>query len=142
MRIRSLLLAVVPLLLMAADKDDAVAKELKKLEGSWKVVAAEKKGEPAPKDVIEKAPPFVFKGNKMLHKEKDKPAEEATIRLDPARKHMDFTYDRGGKQVVSKGHYKLDGDMLQICLGDEGKDRPAEFGGKEAILITLKREKP
>jgi hypothetical protein len=43
------------------------------------------------------------------------------------------------------GRYRVDGDVLTLCLAPDGRDRPpglAAPAGSKALLVTLKRAKP
>jgi hypothetical protein len=46
---------------------------------------------------------------------------------------------------VRKGIFKLERDILTLCLSAEGKDRPTSLEsqqGQERLLVTMKRQKP
>jgi uncharacterized protein (TIGR03067 family) len=129
-----------------ADDAAAAAAELKKLQGTWVVVEAERDG--APLDRI--------KGNKLVVKDNQftvvtESAElKGDLTLDPRkkRKTIDFQHQEGmlsGKKW--EGIYKLDAEKLTLCYSeaDAGKDRPDEFAtmpGTRRLLIVVERKSP
>jgi uncharacterized protein (TIGR03067 family) len=75
---------------------------------------------------------------------KENRQDKATFRLDPSRtaKRIDFTREDG---KVMLGIYRLEADVLKICLGKAGaKERPQGFAteGTENQLLILRRAKP
>jgi uncharacterized protein (TIGR03067 family) len=66
-------------------------------------------------------------------------------RLDAGKnpKQIDLSGQANGPPF-SKGIYVLDGDELRLCLGDQGKDRPAAFPEKPrpGEVLILQRQKP
>lgn len=148
MKLRALLIVMAGLLVAADAKDDEIKKEMAKLEGSWKVVALEKSGKPAPDEVLKEAPRITFKGDRINLKFSGKDKEqESTYKLDPSKKpkEIDIVEKRGDRNEPSKSIYLLDGDDLKICMARPGLERPTEFATKEGAqhsMLTLKREKP
>jgi uncharacterized protein (TIGR03067 family) len=130
-------------LLLAADapKDEAIQKEVKKLQGTWKVVAFEVGGkvQPGPKQLVIKGEDF------------EGLAPNVKFRIDPSKKPK--TLDLINKDDPKKVFpliYELNGDELKIVIplveagkGEEAK-RPDSFQTKDKPLglITAKREKP
>src|SRR5216683_738618 len=71
-------LAVVLLVGADTQKDDAVKNEAAKLQGTWRVVSAERDGSPAPEDEIKKIT-IAIKGDKLIARRTenaDKPEEK------------------------------------------------------------------
>jgi uncharacterized protein (TIGR03067 family) len=129
----------VGLLVAADDKKDDVKEKLK---GTWAIVAMEVGGKKAPEELI-KGQTITFDADKMTHKEKDR-TEPATYKIDATQKpgHLDMTPTEGpdkGKTV--KMIFQLDGDTLKIAGKMKPEERPAGFDDKDAMIITLKREK-
>ncbi len=140
-------------LLLGADtpKDDAVKSETAKLQGTWRVLSADRDGTKAPDDEIKKTT-LVFKGDKLTaHRTENatKPEEkiyEMSYTLDPTKnpKWIDVTYTSGERKgESSQGIYEFKDDTLRICMS-RGTSRPMDFETKpesQRHLIVLKREK-
>ncbi|HEV2948380.1 MAG TPA: TIGR03067 domain-containing protein [Gemmataceae bacterium] len=140
-------------LLLGADtqKDDAVKTETNKLQGTWRVVEAERDGVKAPGDETKKIT-LVIKGDKLTAKRTEnagKPEEknyEMSFTLDPTKnpKWIDVTYTDGERKGESSlGIYELKDDSLKICMS-RGTTRPMEFETKmesQRHMMVLKREK-
>jgi uncharacterized protein (TIGR03067 family) len=147
MRFRVLaVVAVVGLCLAADAKDDAAKKEMDKLKGTWAMTAGEGNGDPLPPEMVKSAKLIVMGDKITLNDGNEK--HEATYKVDPTQKPttIDITPTDGPeKGKVMKGIYMLDGDTLKMCLGEAGKDRPAEMASKKgsnSFCVSFKREKP
>jgi uncharacterized protein (TIGR03067 family) len=128
---------------------EAAQKELKKLEGKWKIVKSldsTKEAEPDPKDP---ALFFVFKGNELTMEFGEKKEAIRITAIDPSTdpKCIDLTEKREGKpDRIIEGVYKIDGDKLLIalCITKDGKERPVSFDkptDPRTVVWTLKRVK-
>jgi uncharacterized protein (TIGR03067 family) len=133
---------------------DRAGEELKKLEGTWKVVAMEVSGKPVPagKLPVEK---FIIKGDQVVLRERGKD-KKAGIRVDPTRepRALDLLLPHGKERVTWKGIYALKGDELKICMPvavakgtslppiDQLGARPDSFStkGRARTLIVARRE--
>ena len=113
--------------------------DLDRLQGTWKVVRIEKGGTPVPADVAGTVR-YIFDGERVTLMEGDVKAGAGVIRLDPAvdPKAFDFTATEGPQEgATARGIYRVEGDALTMCLGDE---RPSQFtGATEAALVELTR---
>jgi len=141
--------AVVVGLLLGADAKDDVKKEKEKLQGTWKCVMLEEKGE-SKADTEDLR--IVFDGDNFSVKRGDETMIKGTFKLDPSKnpKEVDLEVQGGIKAEgdigkTAQGIYILKGDELKLCvLHPGGTDRPSEFSapaGSERMFITLKREK-
>jgi uncharacterized protein (TIGR03067 family) len=127
-----------------ARADDKGA-DLKRLQGTWKVVSGEKGGG---KDLDLAKAKVVIKGDTFTLKEGKKKDESVSIRLRPAEtpKQLDFVFKEGGKEVVVMGIYSLEADTLKLCWDKESRrnGRPTAFATKkdsDQVLVVCRREK-
>jgi uncharacterized protein (TIGR03067 family) len=124
-------------------KADAVAEELKKLEGTWLRLSFEFDGQK--EDVDVKGARAVIKGNVVTFFIGEKVFGEATFSIDPTKKPktMDSTSTKPEKGQKTLAIYELIGDNLKICV-TQGSKRPTEFITKEGsgcALSVYKRAK-
>lgn len=120
------------------EKDQAKA-ELKKLEGSWKVISMTLAGKEL--DEKEIGDTVTFK-NGEYEWEKD-PGSGKITSIDPTKKPKEIDYEADGKKT--KAIYKLDGDMFTDCFSMIDDDaRPKDFKSTEEnglMVIVYKRVK-
>jgi uncharacterized protein (TIGR03067 family) len=131
----------------AQQKEDAVKEELKKLQGTWTLVALEKDGKEVPPDKLKEANIKVtIKGTSFSFMVGGKTIE-GSFTIDPAKspKHLDAKGPNAqGAEEKTIGIYKLEGDTLRICFVPEGKQRPTEFKSQAdtgTTLETFRRDK-
>ncbi len=130
----------------AAPPEDKSKNEIKALQGTWVVVAAEQEGQPLDR----------IKGGKLLiHGEnftiytKSGTEMKGDLRIEPFKKPktMDLTHQEGLlRDKTWQAIYSLDGDELKICYVDPDakKDRPGDFTtapDSARLLVVLQREK-
>src|SRR5947209_2420281 len=77
-----LLLVVCPLLTAAEPPKDEVAKDLEKLQGTWKVVSLEWDGRKATDKMVRAEDPWVIKGDKFVNAQ----SGGSSFKLDPSKK--------------------------------------------------------
>jgi uncharacterized protein (TIGR03067 family) len=131
-------------------QDDAVKKELAKLDGVWQVTGHQTDGEPRNEEHW-RTVQFHFKGNELTFKGDDvlsKKVVKMTLVVDPATtpRIIDMKVAEGDfKGTALEGIYEIKDDTLKICFrDDEAKNRPNEFStkaGSNLVMFTLKREK-
>jgi uncharacterized protein (TIGR03067 family) len=137
-------LAVATFTTARAEED--AKKELKALQGTWKVVAAEQDGDPLDRIV---GGTLTIKDNNFTIKTAGGTELKGDLTLDPAKapKHIDFAHQDGPlKDKTWQGIYELKDDALKLCYAeaDSDKERPAEFKTlkkSRLLLLELKREK-
>jgi uncharacterized protein (TIGR03067 family) len=143
--------ALVTLLLIAGDtKSGAVDKEMKALQGEWKLVRAEAGGMQVISEKDEML--VVIKGDSLALRNKNGQDDmKSTIKIDPTAKikTMDWATKRGNQAIDVPLIYSLEGDDLKFVmpLVEKGKGetpkRPDTFDTKDKplMLFTLKRVK-
>jgi uncharacterized protein (TIGR03067 family) len=141
-----MILAVAAGLLLAADaKDDAVQKEFKLFEGTWKVASLEIDGAKQAEDVY-KEWKLVCKGENFTFDDGNM-ASKGVFKIDPSKKPktLDIIFKEGGNQGMTMlGLYEIDGETFRACFKPGSETRPTEFTAKQGsgqILETLKKEK-
>ncbi len=149
---RKLLSAVVICCVAAslwAGGDDDAAKDRKKFQGAWKVVAMEVAGKKVPDESLNKIEMrLVFKDNRYEEQVLGKTREDGQVKLDPSKKpkHFDLVIESGNdKGKLQPGLYEFDGEAIRIALARPGdKERPTGFSTKEDslhVVIVLRRQK-
>lgn len=126
---------------------DAIAKEIKKFQGTWKQIACEKDGMAVPGDELGWEPKSTFTDDTFVVTLADGSiAIKGTFKLDPTRepKTVDWTDTFGedaGKTFLAI--YSLEGNQLIFCAADEGQERPTEFRTRLGqVLRVCQRETP
>jgi uncharacterized protein (TIGR03067 family) len=121
---------------------EAAQKELKRLQGKWKV---EKMATDGKEFTPDKDDDYVLeiKGRKWIFTGQEK-AEIIAIDATTNPKCLDAkSVEKGREGVVEEGVYELDGDALKIAwYQGKGKKRPAGFATPEerdSILCFLRR---
>lgn len=147
-RIVAALLVTLTAIASADDaKDEAIKKDRKLIEGTWRIVTLEINGnkssdEDAKKLSVVNSPDGVWS---LLSEGKE--VAKGTNSFDPSKKPktIDFTItEGGGKGNMHLGIYELGEKSRKLCFAPSGKDRPTEFTstpGSEHILVTFQREK-
>jgi uncharacterized protein (TIGR03067 family) len=127
-------------------RGDDVTDATKKIQGSWKPVAAELGGKPFPDSILKTMQLVLTDGNYIVTVGAGR--DEGTVKLDPAKepRAMDIVGTSGpnrGKKIPAI--YELTDDTLRICYDLSGKARPKEFKTKadtQLYLVEYKRQKP
>ena len=141
------LLTVVAAIASGADaKDEAVKKDRKQIEGTWKVVALVVNGNQVMEEDAKKI--TVINGSDGTWTIRTVEKEiKGTSTFDPTKKPktIDFTpTEGGGKGELHLGIYELGEKTRKLCFAPPGKERPTEFAsaaGSEHILVTFERVK-
>ena len=128
-------------LLFAADAAQEGAKnELKKLEGTWVMVAGEEKGEKVPEKRL-KIATMTIVGDKHTVKVGEE-SFVGTHKLDPTKNPKEIDSLNQGKAMF--GIYKLEKGEFTVCFAPPGKERPKEFttkSGSGEFLHVWKQKK-
>ncbi len=134
----SLLIALLP---TAAPADEKA--ELKKLEGTWKVVKIVNDGQEGDTEQL-KDQRIIISGNKYTLKHPEH-SSKGELELDPDQNpaHMDASYATdSGETGRVECIYKIEGDKLSICWNQDS--RPSSFqaeAGSGNRLMVFEREK-
>ena len=137
MRTRLLIVAAVAVLLLAADaKDDAVKKEMDKMQGDWVAVSSERDGQKTPEDEL-KTMKRTVKGDGYVIMRGDQVAAKGTFKIDPTKKPAEIDALREGADKPALGIYEWDGETYRVCFAAVGKERPTEFTAKAGSGNTL-----
>ena len=129
------------------DKQEAIKKELKKFEGTWTMLYAERNGVLAREEAIKNIR-VIIKGDKFTIKEGDSTVEGSLV-VDPSKepRAYDAKATQNGEKLTTVGIYEFDGDTLKVCYTREDGERPKEFstkGGTDdhpVMLAVYKRQK-
>jgi uncharacterized protein (TIGR03067 family) len=127
----------------ATPKSTPSAQDVKKLQGTWRVVKGESKGQAKPEDAI-KDLKWVIKGNTITLKGDEGKNFELRFKLDAAQKPKTIDLINPERKQTVQGIYQLDGKTLKLCVGVPGEKRPAAFVTGEDLnvaLFVLEREK-
>ena len=136
-------------LLLAGCSDSVAQKELKALEGNWKLVAVEENAESLPKD---KFPPISFTlradGNATVRTPDGEHQSHSQLDPNKQRKTIDIV-DLSGpfKDQKQYGIYKLEGQKWTVVVATKpdatAEDRPGDFNTKDvkARLMVWERVK-
>ena len=136
MKLLPALVAALILLPSVAQADDAA--DLKKMQGTWKILKMQRGGMDAPpqflkgKMVVEKKTfTLVMSANGM---ERKSPIE---VKIDSTKSpsRIDFVNKKG--EVSNIGIYKLDGKKLTICFVRKDGERPSKFESKEGSKVMM-----
>jgi uncharacterized protein (TIGR03067 family) len=129
---------VLGLLLLGGDAD-AIKKDLKLLEGTWKVESLE--DAQGKKQEFEGAT-LTFKQDKLEFKTATE-TKKGSIKINPAGKPKEIDIRPEGKDEGMQGIYQIDGATLKICVNDDPTGgRPSEFAAKDRyIMVVLKQVK-
>ena len=126
---------------------DAIAEEMKKLQGTWKQIAYERDGVTEPLDEQGWEPRVTFTGDTFVVTLADGSIPiKGTYKLDPTRdpKTIDWNDTIGedaGKTLLAI--YSLEGDRLVFCAAYPGLERPTELRTRPGqVLRVSQREKP
>ena len=141
------MLLTVAFLVIGQD-GDASTKELKQLEGTWKILTAEQLGKKMePKKIgIDQV---IIKGDRTTLRSGDKDVAEYRIAIDPAKKPKEMDWYNEKAKASLPAIYALEGAELRLCFpmlkqtAMKRPDRPKSFDTKDSPngLIVAERAK-
>lgn len=127
--------------------EEAIRKDRKRIEGTWRVVSLEINGSKASEENTRKYSVVNGSDGTWSLRSEGMEVSKGTSTIDPAKTPgtIDFTPSEGeGKGNQYLGIYEVGEKMRKLCFSPPGKDRPTKFSspsGSEVILVTLEREK-
>ena len=129
------------------DKDAAINKDRKQIEGTWRAIALEVSGNKAMVEDAKKLTVVNGSDGTWSLRSEGKEISKGTSTIDPTKnpKTIDLTWTEGegsGNQYL--GIYELGEKTRRLCFAPSGKARPTEFSTtpvNEHILVTFEREK-
>jgi RNA polymerase sigma-70 factor (ECF subfamily) len=133
----------VPRALAAADEAAKVKAELKKFQGTWVDIYAEKAGK---KQAEVGDHELKFDGDTFSVADHGQVEEKGTIKLDPSKKPREIDLrvrDRNNEEKTVLGIYAWDGENLMFCWGKPGGEkRPLDFttSPEGRVLVIVKRQ--
>lgn len=142
------LLAAIGAIASADDaKDEAINKDRKQIEGTWRVVALVVNGNQVMEEDAKKLTVVNGSDGTWSIRSEGNEVTKGTSTIDPTKKPktLDFTPTEGeGKGNLHLGIYELGEKTRKMCFAPPVKERPTEFSstaGSEHILVTFEREK-
>lgn len=123
-------LLLIGSLMAAGEQKVDGSKELKSLQGRWRLVAGEIGGRKMTAKEIKKSK-LVFRGDHYTVRRGDGPKVTGSLVVDSTKdpKTIDITdADGPNKGKTLLGIYALDGDELKECFAAPGEARPTKFG--------------
>jgi uncharacterized protein (TIGR03067 family) len=144
MRLVPVLMILSTTLCWAADaKEEAVKKEMDRLQGTWKILKSSKEGRAKSEEELKRMQ-VVIAGDKLTVKESTGGETTTPFTIDPGKKPptIDITLEKSKPTIY--GIYELDKDTLKICFSLVGNKRPDKFVASENSgtgLLILQREK-
>ena len=124
----------------AEDKESAIKKARKEMEGTWQAVSYALDGKKAADEDMRKIQLMIDLDGKFKARREGKTFIAGTTTIDPTSKPatFDIVFSEGdAKGQTSRGIYKIEGETLTICRAAAGKDRPPEFASKPESGHTL-----
>ena len=131
------LFCLAPLPAFTDDKDDPGKKDRDAMQGDWACESMTRDGMAFPDDDAQ-ALFRTVKGDTYVVSRYRNKAGSGTFTLDASKspKQIDVVPD-GPKKVVIEGIYKVEKDVLTMCIAAPGAKRPTAFSSTEGSGHTL-----
>lgn len=141
-------LAMAVMGVFAADdaNDDAIKKDRKRIEGTWKIVSIVVNGNSSTDDSGKMIVVNGADGSWNLTVDGQEIVQGTTM-IDPSKKPktIDITPTTGDdKGKIYQGIYEVADDTRKLCFAPTGKPRPTEFtsvSGSDHVLVMFERVK-
>ena len=128
-------------------KGEAIKKDHKLIEGTWRIVALEINGEKSMEEDAKRLTVVNGSDGTWSLRSEGNEVSKGTSTIDPTQKPktIDLTpTEGGGKDKAHLGIYELGEGTRKLCFAPPGKDRPTKFSSplsREYLLIKFDREK-
>lgn len=129
------------------DKEDAIKKDRKQYEGTWRAVTLEVDGNKGGEEDVKKIIVINHADGAWSIRLDDKEIGKGTSTIDPTQKPKTIDIkptEGGGLGTTYFGIYEIGAKTRKVCLAPQDKQRPNEFStsaGSGRILVTFEREK-
>jgi|SRR5579864_81701 len=120
----------------AQKKEATLKEELKRLEGTWRVIAVELGGKEIDRNEISPNNLLIFSGTKCSTVT-GKRTIEGTFTIDPSKSPKWIDVTRTSDKVTWPGIYELKDDTIKVFLGTPGGQRPTEFKTREGTQQVI-----
>ncbi len=112
------------------------------LEGKWRVVRIENKGESITEEKLQGKPRLAMDGGKAILQTGLTPERHLAVKIDDRGKPraIDFIDEKGS---VEQGIYVFEAGLLTICVAGAGEERPRQFittAKERTWLLVLKKD--
>jgi uncharacterized protein (TIGR03067 family) len=134
----------IALIAANTNNDEAVKKDLAKLQGEWSMQSATADGFELP-EAMRSGFKRICKDNELTVKNGDQLVMRAKITIDPSKSPKTIDYDVVEGPTKGKKHlgiYEFDGKTLKSCFGAPDMERPTDFASKPGDKRTLSVWKP
>ena len=126
--------------------DEAIKKDRKLIEGTWRVVALEVDGNKSADEDARKITVVNGSDGTWSLRVEGNEISKGTSTIDPSKKPKTINFTPTAGEGVGQqypGIYELGEKTRKLCFAPPGKARPTEFSsttGSEHILVTFERE--
>ena len=129
---------------VADDAEEAIKKDRKKIEGTWRVTSLEIGGKKSAEDDAKKITVENRADGSWTLCSEGQEVGKGTSTIDPAKKPktIDLEITSDGTTETHLGIYELGDKTRKLCFAPPGKPRPTEFAsasGSDAIYVTFER---
>jgi uncharacterized protein (TIGR03067 family) len=126
-------------------KDDAIKKDRKRMEGTWRATALAVNGDTFTPENANALTVVNGPDGSWIIRDQGTEKSKGTSTIDPTKKPktIDLTPSVGGdKGITYLGIYELGENTRKVCLALAGNARPKDFTpGKGRVLVTFERVK-